>query len=80
MNLTQAEAVASLYEELIKSIDHEKIPLPRYNTGNFKWETKDISRVYLDDGYITVKWSRYRGCGESTTEETTISLDQIFNY
>ena len=78
MNLAQAEAIAVLYEELIKSIDHSTIPLPRYNTGNFKWQTDDISRVYLDDGYITVKWSRYRGCGESTTEETTLSLDTLF--
>ena len=77
MNITQAEAVASLYKELIESIDHNVFPIPRPH-GNFTWDRKDISAVYLNDNHIVVKWSRYRGCGETTTEETHHQLDDVF--
>ena len=79
MNLKQAEAIASLYQELIASIDHAKIPLPKYNNGNFKWETSDISSVNLEEGNtISVRWERYRGCGETSTQETYLQLDELF--
>ena len=77
MNITQAEAISMLYKEMIDSIDHSVFPIPRHN-GGFKWDKDDITAVYLEDGDIVVRWSRYRGCGESTTDETHHSLDSIF--
>jgi len=79
MNLTQAEAIASLYSELLSSVDRTKIPLPSYSQMQDDWATDDISEVYLEDGQITVKWSRYIGCGEYDSAETNHSLDQLFD-
>ena len=76
MNLKQAEAIASLYQELISSIDKSKIPLAKYYRGNFTIEC--IDAIELEDGQVKVSWSRYAGCGDYDRTETYHSLDELF--
>lgn len=78
MNLTQAEAITSLYSELIKSIDKSKIPIPvsHYHSD---WTRDNIVDIYLnEEGGVVVKWSRYVGYGKYDTEETNLPLDMLF--
>ena len=79
MNITQAEAIASLYEELIKAIDVTKIPCPSYRSGYY-FTHDQISSMHLEDGQFKVEWSRYAGCGDYDTGTTYHSLDTFFGY
>lgn len=52
MNLTQAEAIASLYQELLNAVDREAIPVPveRTHQGERPWPRDSMDEVSLEDG------------------------------
>lgn len=77
MNLTQAEAIASLYSELIESIDFTKITPPLANYGQ-TFSMENMNGISLEDGQVKIQWSRYAGCGDYDTDETYHSLDSLF--
>lgn len=78
MNLTQAEAIASLYSELLSSIDRSKIPLPEYSSGKF-FTIEQLYDISLEDEQVKLHWRRYTGCGEYDTEDTYHALDILFD-
>lgn len=78
MNITQAEAIASLYEELIKAIDVTKITPPEYRSG-YRFTHDQISSMNFEEGGIKVEWSRYAGCGDYDTDTTYYRLDALFD-
>lgn len=80
MNLTQAEAIASLYTELLESIDRTKIPLPPVNSWTRReWKTEHISEISLEDGQVKVEWSQYTGCNEYDSETVYYRLEDLFD-
>lgn len=79
MNLTQAEAIASLYQELLNSIDTSKITPPAHGWGSGQFTREQISSMDIEDGQIKIHWSRYAGCGEYDTEDTYHALDVLFD-
>lgn len=79
MNLTQAEAIASLYSELIESIDTSKITPPVHGWGSGSFTHGQIQSMCLEDGQVKIHWSRYAGCGDYDTEDTYHSLDSLFD-
>ena len=80
MNLTQAEAIATLYKELMESIDVTRFTPPKKSGWNDRfYDHKDIDSVHLEDGQILVKWSSYAGCGDYDRDETYHSLDTAFD-
>jgi hypothetical protein len=78
MNLTQAEAIASLYAELLESIDQSKIIPPVLGWGTGSFELKHLESISLEDGQVKIHWSKYVGCGDYDTDDTYHSLDQFF--
>ena len=81
MNLTQAEAIASLYTELVKSIDVTKIDPPvRSAYHKTKFAHSHIDSMRVEDGQVIIKWSAYAGCGDYDSDETYHSLDSFFEY
>ena len=81
MNLTQAEAIASLYSELVKSIDITKIEPPLRNSYNkTRFDLSHIDSIRIEDGQVIVKWGAYAGCGDYDNDETYHSLDTFFDY
>lgn len=79
MNLTQAEAIATLYQELIDSIDATKIECPKRSYSETRFTPQQISSMHYEDGRIVVKWSAYAGCGEYDEDETYHSLESLFD-
>ena len=79
MNLTQAEAIASLYDELIRSIDTSKITPPPHGWGDGHFELKHLQSMSFEDGQVKIHWSRYAGCGEYDTDDTYHSLESLFD-
>ena len=80
MNITQAEAIASLYTEFLNSIPREKIPLPSGHQWSKRvWDVNCIGSIHFEDGHLKVEWSRYIGCGENETDTTYIELSQLFD-
>ena len=79
MNLTQAEAIASLYAELISSIDVTKIDPPPHGWGSGFFTREQIQSISMEDGQIKIHWSRYAGCGEYDTDDTYHSLESLFD-
>lgn len=79
MNLTQAEAIASLYSELIESVDTSRIDPPSHGWGGGKFTHDQIQSMSLEDGQLTVNWSRYVGCGDYDTEQTYHRLEHLFD-
>ena len=78
MNLTQAEAIASLYSELLDSIDRSRIEMPA-KTYRGTFTVDDIQDITLEDGQVKVSWSKYAGCGDYETDETYQSLHSLFD-
>lgn len=79
MNITQAEAIASLYQELIESIDTSKITPPTHGWGSGSFTHEQIQSMHIEDGQIKIHWSRYAGCGEYDTDDTYHSLESLFD-
>jgi len=79
MNLNQAEAIASLYQELIESIDKSRITPPIFGWGTGTFEEKHIQSISMEDGQIKVHWSRYMGCGDYDTDDTYHALHTLFD-
>jgi hypothetical protein len=77
MNLTTAENIAALYEELIKNIDISKIAAP--DVDFIKGAKFNMSKIYLEDGQITIDWAYYTGCGSYDRITTTHKLEEFFN-
>lgn len=78
MNLTQAEAIASLYQELINAIPRELIPQPPEQSRFYKGELS-IDEITLEDGQVKVKWSKYIGCGDYEKATTYHNLNELFD-
>lgn len=80
MNLTQAEAIASLYTELLSSIDRTKIECPKITGYMYKKEFSldDINDIQLDGDQVVVSWSQYAGCGDYDRDTTYHRLEDIF--
>lgn len=76
MNLTQAEAIASLYQELIESIDKSRIDIPSTHYGAFTKE--NIQDISIEDGQLKITWSRYQGCGDYDERTTYQALHTVF--
>jgi hypothetical protein len=76
INLTMAESISELYQSLINNIPKEKLnkPIPTFRQEN-EFALQDM---WLSEGYIYAKWSRYVGCGEWEKEETSQSLSDFF--
>lgn len=81
MNLTQAEAIASLYQELLNAVDREAIPVPveRTHQGERPWPRDSMDEVSLEDGQIKVTWSKYVGCGDYDTYTSYHPLHTLFD-
>ena len=79
MNLTQAEAIASLYSELVQSVDVSRIDPPPHGWGTGKFTREQIQSIVLEDGQVKVHWSRDAGCGDYDTEDTYHSLESLFD-
>lgn len=81
MNLTQAEAIASLYKELIESIDQERIPVPidRTYQGERPWPRSSMGDISIEDGQVKVEWSKYVGCGDYDTYTSYHPLHTLFD-
>ena len=81
MNLTQAEAIASLYAELVKAVDLTKIDPPSRSVFHkTKFTLDQVSSTRFEDGQIVIEWSAYAGCGDYDTDTTYHSLEQFFEY
>ncbi|WP_407307341.1 hypothetical protein [Acinetobacter sp.] len=77
MNLNQAEAIASLYQELIESIDKTKIQLPHKDYPSQNWSLSNLDNIQLEDGQLKFSWSYY-SCGSIDREDTYQSLSDFF--
>lgn len=76
MNITQAEAIVTLYDELIRHLEALvfEAPEPTFRKDN-KFKRQSIS---IANGQVLVEWSRYEGCGDYEYETTYHRLDDLF--
>lgn len=78
MNLEQARAIVTLYDELIQSIPREKLSVPAkrsvYKQGEFS-----LQSITIEDQLVVAHWSHYLGCGESDHQTTYHDLAELFD-
>lgn len=77
MKLKQAEAIVTLYQELIESIPRDKlIAQPRHTTTKIGGFT--LNNLVVEDQYIVAHWSHYLERGESDHATTCHQLAELF--
>ena len=75
MNITIAEAVIKLHDELICHLETLVIAPPE---PTFRKEYPYSRQgIFIEDGRVKIEWSRYEGCGSYENETSYHNIDDL---
>ena len=75
MNITIAEAVIKLHDELIRHLETLVIASPE---PTFRKEYPYSRRgIFIEDCRVKIEWSRYEGCGSYENETSYHNIDDL---